>query len=110
MKQYVIDEFRPGDADKLRDYLEKSFGPAEMQSIFWIPLPCELLSKTQADHKKCQPFYFAVDIDDNRIACELLVRTKNTIRCNCIGYALAGQREWLISLIDAAFEQLGIIT
>lgn len=110
MKQYVIDEFRPGDADNLKNYLEKNFGPAELKSVFWIPLPGELLSATQTAHQECQPFYFAVDINDTRIACELLVRTRNTIRCSCIGYATTRQREWFLSHIDAIFERLGITT
>ncbi len=110
MKQYVIDEFRPGDADKLKKHLEKTFGPPELNSIFWIPVPEDLLTGTQTAHKNCQPFYFAADIDDYRIACELLVRTKNTIRCSCIGYATEQQREWLMSYIDGIFEALDIKT
>jgi hypothetical protein len=110
MKQYVIDEFRPGDADKIKKHLEKVFGPAEMGSIFWLSLPEDILTATQTAHKNCRPFYFAVDVNDDQIACELLVRSRNTIRCSCIAYANRPQREWLISYIDSIFEALDIIT
>lgn len=109
MKQYVIDELRPGEAGRLKDYFETAFGPPEMDTLFWIPVPESRLSETQRDHKDCRPFYFAVEIDDNRIACELLVRTRSAIRCSCIAYATAGQREWLIDTIDEIFETLEIM-
>lgn len=110
MKQYVIDELRPGEADKITNYLSKTFGPPELSSLFWIPLPGDLLSGTQSTHKNCQPFYFVVDINESQLSCELLVRTKNTVRCNCIGYATPEQRNWLLAYIDSIFEQLEIIT
>jgi hypothetical protein len=110
MKQYVIDEFRPGEADKLKAYLENTFGPPELKSIFWIPVPGDILSPVQAAHQSCQPFYFAVDINDYQMSCEILVRTRAVIRCNCIGYATPEQREWFLSYIDSIFEQLDIIT
>ena len=110
MKQYVIDELRPGEADQLKDCLQDDFGPPEMGNLFWIPVPEELLSETQQAHETCRPFYFVIEIDDNRVACELLVRTRAVIRCDCIRYATAGQREWLISTMDTVFDKLGIIT
>jgi len=42
------------------------------------------------------------------LACELLVRTKNRMRCDCIQYATANQRNWLIELIDNMFSRLEI--
>jgi len=106
----VIDELRPGEADRLKDYFQGAFGPPEMGNLFWIPVPEDLLSETQLAHKACRPFYFVVELDDDRLTCELLVRTRAVIRCDCIRYAGAGQREWLISTIDTVFDKLGIIT
>ena len=39
---------------------------------------------------------------------ELLVRTQNRIRCECIAYATDEQRNWLIRLVDDMLAQLGI--
>ena len=41
---------------------------------------------------------------------ELLVRTKNRVRCDCIAYADEKQFVWLIQYIDAVFEKLDIMT
>jgi hypothetical protein len=110
MKQYVIDEIRPEDHQKIKQYLDASYGPVEMGGIYWIPLDAEVLTKLQRAHTDCQPFYFAIELAEKRLALELLVRTKNRIRCACIGYASRDQRLWIMEAVDAIFEKLGIAT
>ncbi len=109
MKQYVIDELRPEDYEKLKAHLDENFGPSRVSGIYWIPLDQKNLSEIQIKHKECQPFYFAVDLEPNRIACELLVRTRSRVRCECIRYATQTQLNWFIYYIDAIFEKLSII-
>jgi len=108
MKQYVIDELRPADYEALKKYLDEQFGPPEMGGIYWIPVATELLSDIQLHHEECRPHFLALDLDPGRIACELLVRTKNRMRCDCIQYASEQQRNWLIELIDNIFKRLEI--
>ena len=110
MKQYVIDEIRPADHDKLKAYLDDAFGRAAMGGLYWLPLDSDLLSEAQRSHTACAPFYLALELGENRLAGELLVRTHQRVRCDCIGYADARQRDWLIGRMDAIFEKLGIIT
>ena len=110
MKQYVIDELRAPDYESLRTYLYKHYGPAVMDSVYWIPVENDLLSDNQKAHRECRPHYFAVDLDENRLALEFLVRTQSTMRCDCICYASEAQRNWVIALIDDIFNQLGIMT
>jgi len=110
MKQYVIDELRASDYQALKKYLDEHYGPAAMKGIYWIPVAAEVLTVIQQEHRECQPHYVAVDLDPHRMACELLVRTHNHVRCNCIGYATEKQFSWLIALIDNVFNQLKIIT
>jgi hypothetical protein len=110
MKQYVIDELRAADYKSLKTYLEEHYGPAAMNGIYWIPLENGILTEVQKAHRECQPHYFAVDLDENRMACELLVRTKSLMRCDCIGYATEAQRSWIIALIDHIFNRLEIMT
>jgi hypothetical protein len=110
MKQYVIDELRPDDYTKLKDYLEKQFGPSTVNGIYWIPLDPDLFSDVQVEHAECQPFFFAIDLEPNLMSCELLIRTRNKIRCNCIHYATEKQRNWIIRFSDAIFEKLMIKT
>jgi hypothetical protein len=108
MKQYVIDELRPKDYELVKAYLKENFRPSDMDGIYWIPLDKDILTETQAEHTDCQPYYFTVDLESNRIAFELLIRTQKRIRCDCMGYANENQRDWLIRLADAIFDTLEI--
>lgn len=110
MKQYVIDELRPGDHEKIKGYLDRHFGPADMGNIYWIPVEPVLYDPVQASHGDCHPLNFAVQLSETALTAELLVRTKNRIRCDCIQYATDDQLLWFSRLIDAIFEQLGIKT
>ena len=110
MKQYVVDELRPADYKALKKNLDERFGPAAMDGIYWIPVDADLLTETQRDHEDCRPHFFALDLDQQRLACELLVRTKNRMRCDCIQYATQNQRNWLIGIIDNIFHHLEIKT
>jgi hypothetical protein len=110
MKQYVIDELRPDDHYKIRKYLDETYGPAEMGNIYWVPLDAKVLTEIQSEHSDCQPFYFAIALEKDRLAIEMLVRTKNRIRCACIGYASNDQRMWIMDVVDAVFEALDIAT
>jgi len=109
MKQYVIDELRPEDYDKIKAYLDEHFGPVDMGDIYWIPLDQDLYDEKQLSHDECRPFYFTIQLSTTSLAVELLVRTKSRIRCDCIKYATQEQFFWLISFIDAILEKLQII-
>ncbi|HUT42914.1 MAG TPA: hypothetical protein VMW95_01155 [Desulfobacterales bacterium] len=108
MKQYVIDELRPKDYELVKAYLEKNFSSSDVNGIYWIQLDQNILTRIQAEHTDCQPFYFAVDLESNLITFELLIRTKKRIRCDCMGYATEKQRNWLIHLADSIFDKLEI--
>jgi len=108
MKQYVIDELRLEDHKTLKKYLDEEFGQTAMDGIYWIPVDSNLLTPTQHQHKDCRPHYLALDLEPDRLACELLVRTKNRMSCDCIQYATEPQRNWLIELIDTMFDRFGM--
>ena len=110
MKQYVVDELRPADHEKIRQYLESKYGKPVFEGLFWVPLEKALYSKVQSEHAQCQPFYFALNLEPSLLAGELLVRTQNRIRCDCIAYADDQQRNWLIGLVDDMFAELDIKT
>ncbi len=110
MKQYVIDELRLEDYDKLNEHLVQRFGPADLGGVFWIPIDSGHLTETQDSHADCKPFYFAVELQESTLSCELLVRTRDRIRCDCIAYANRTQRNWIVKVIDGVFEQLDIHT
>jgi len=110
MKQYVIDELRPADYKALKTYLSEQYGSAALDGIYWIPIAPDMLTEIQLAHTECRPQCFAVDLDDNRLACEFLMRSKSRVRCDCMDYATENQRNWLIGLIDNIFDRLQIKT
>lgn len=110
MRQYVVDEIRPADYNTLKVYLDEHFSVPGYEGLYRIPLPLALLNDVQKEHQSCLPLYFAAELFQDRLACELLIRTNHRIRCDCIEYATAEQRNWLIEVIDATLHKLGIMT
>ncbi len=108
MKQYVIDELRSSDFEKIKAYLGENYISSELDQIYWIPLDDGILTEVQVAHIECHPFYFAVDLEPARLSFELLIRTQNRVRCNCMAYATEKQRNWLIRSVDAILDKLGI--
>ncbi|MCF8091815.1 MAG: hypothetical protein K9K21_06440 [Desulfotignum sp.] len=108
MKQYVIDGLRPEDHNRLKDYLDEHLRAAGIVGIYWLPLEKALLTPLQADHRDCAPHVFALKLEQTVLSCELLVRTKKYIRCECMAYATEDQRNWLIDQTDAILEMLAI--
>ena len=108
MKQYVVDQLNHDDFQKLRSHLEENYGKPEFESIFWLPIEKSSLNEVQQTHVNCHPFFVAVDLQETQLVCELLVRTKNKIRCECMGYATEQQRNGIIELIDSILDKLGI--
>ena len=108
MKQYVVDELRPADVEKIRNHLDERFGPPDLTSIYWVPIDPQRLSEVQAAHGECRPHVVAFELGPDRIVCELLVRTRNRVRCNCMAYAEGPQRDWVMAVVDDMLAQLAI--
>lgn len=110
MKQYVVDELRPADHEKVKAYLDAHYAVPSFPGLYWVDLIPEQYAETQQAHQDCRPFYFALELSPDRLCCEMLVRSRQKIRCACIRYATERQRNWLIAVVDAFFEQLEIQT
>ncbi|UCD86336.1 MAG: hypothetical protein JSV01_00700 [Desulfobacterales bacterium] len=110
MKQYRIDELRPGDYEKIKTHLDERFGSSHREGVYWVSLDPDLMDQVQAAHVDCQPFYFAVVLELSVISFELLIRTRNRMRCDCIHYANKAQRDSIIRFADTIFDELKILT
>jgi len=108
MKQYVIDQLRESDYEQIRDYLTHHTETAAMEGIYYVDLPRELYSSLQKDHGDCQPYYFAINLTRKQVGFEWLIRSRNTLRCACIGYATPDQRDYIIDYADGMLERLRI--
>ncbi|MFP3911905.1 MAG: hypothetical protein ACLFUT_07495 [Desulfobacteraceae bacterium] len=110
MKAYLIDEFSPPDMKKIIAFLEKVAIRSNLEQIFWIPVPRDMLSRTQFLHTDCQPHVFALELGDQWIKAEFFVRTLKTMRCDCPGYCTPQQREYVLNFTNGMLDQLGIST
>jgi hypothetical protein len=108
MRQYVLDELRLGDHKKLKDHLDENFTATPIDGLYWLKIPSRRLTATQRQHSTCQPFYFAIELCENALWVELLVRSQQHIRCDCITYASVDQLRWLVDRIDAILTNLEI--
>ena len=110
MKQYVIDQLREGDFLKLEHYFASNSEAGDLPGIYWVPMPESLYVDLQLEHKDCQPFYFAVNLDLQSVSFELLIRTRSRLRCGCIQYANPNQRRYILEYADGLFEELKLTT
>lgn len=108
MKQYVIDQLRDSDYDKILEYLQKNSDVSEFGDVFWVKIPSDLYTQVQREHEKCRPFCFAVNISPDQASFEMLVRSRQVLRCNCIGYADERQRDYIINYADRMLDELKI--
>lgn len=106
MKQYLIDELRPNDYKKIKEYMDETLGPQPVEGMYWIPLGPDLMDAVQAAHTECQPFYFAVVLEPTSVSFEFLVRSRRRMRCDCIHYANKRQRDSIIEFADSIFQRL----
>ncbi len=108
MKQYVIDQLRESDYSRILEYMKKNAESAVFEDIFWVMLPEDLYSDTQKEHGECHPFYFAVNASMTHVEFELLIRSRQILRCSCIRYATPKQRDYIIDFADKMLEELEI--
>jgi hypothetical protein len=108
MKQYSIDQLGIADHAAIQSYLERNYPGPGLEGLYWVPLATDLLTDLQRAHADCQPHYVALELLPDRLVCELLVRSRLRMRCDCMAYADRRQRNWLIDLADGLLSQLGV--
>lgn len=107
MKQYVIDELRLEDHEKIKSWMDENLERSPLGGLYWLPVDDSVLADLQREHSQCSPHVFALELTEERLSCELLVRTKARVTCQCIAYATPGQTLWLMDRIDEIFKETG---
>jgi len=110
MRSYVIDEIRPMDIKKISDYLRENSASSNLDQVFWVEIPKDILSETQFEHSNCQPHAFAVELGHDWVKLEFLVRSLKNMQCTCPGYGTKQQRNFIINFAHSMVAQLGINT
>jgi hypothetical protein len=110
MRQYQLDEIYRNDIPRVREYLNEHAVAAGIDDIWWVDLREDLLSPEQFSHRDCRPFRFAVEVGDSFVRFEFLIRSQQTMRCSCIGYATRQQRDFIMAFADRLIEDLALRT
>jgi hypothetical protein len=105
MRQYVIDQLSREERANIASFLKRSLEPGPVDGFFWIEVPQDLLNAEQRQHADCGPFFFAVELEEERMCFELLVRSKTNLHCSCIAYASQAQRDFVFRFVDLMLEE-----
>ncbi|MBN2126448.1 MAG: hypothetical protein JW821_19255 [Deltaproteobacteria bacterium] len=110
MRSYVIDEISPQDMESLRVFLKENALPSDLEEIFWVRVPEDILSDVQFQHRDCRPHVFAVELGGDWMKLEFFIRTLSGMRCTCQSYCTPQQRDFIVRFADSAVTALGIRT
>lgn len=109
MRSYSIDELTTDDVETLRRRLDEMELGSGMEGLYWLPVPPTLLTPVQEEHDdECGPFSMALELVEGALRMELLVRARNRLRCECIGYASPTLERHMIDYVDDMLRDLGI--
>ena len=105
MRSYLVDELTFPVVLALEKHLTDKGLASPLEGLYWIPVPESELSSMQRAHlEQCGPYVLALELRDDAVRLEWLVRGLNRMRCECLDFAppeLARQMEaWLNTLLD----------
>lgn len=110
MRCYLIEDFYPEQLARVVQALKDKGYASSLDDVFYLPVPQHLLTDEQREHApECGPHIFALEIaDEGSLKLELLVRATGKLRCACVMYATAPQREYIIDFLDSFIRELDI--
>jgi len=110
MRYYLIDEVSLSDLKKVDEFLEQNALRSELEKVFWVEIPKEILNKVQSQHKECQPYLFAIELGNDCIKVELFIRSQKGLQCTCQSYCTPQQRDFIFDFSEKILEELDIGT
>jgi hypothetical protein len=109
MRSYYIDDFVPGELERFAERLDGMELSAGMEYLYWLPVPEDMLTACQKRHVcECGPYVLALEILDEALRLELLVRARNKLRCECVAYADQRLVSHMIGYMHGLLDELKI--
>ena len=109
MRSYYIDGFVPGELERLVERLDSMELSAGVEDLYWLPVPQNLLTPIQKKHEQgCGPHVLALEILDEALRLELLVRARNKLRCDCVAYAEQNLVNHMTNYLHGLLDELKI--
>ena len=100
MRQFLVDELTREERANIDSYLKRTLKSGSIDGLFWLAVPPDLIGAEQTGHEECGPFYFAVELGEDVLRFELLVRSRTNLHCSCIAYASQAQRDFVLKYVD----------
>ncbi len=100
MRQFLIDELSREERANIDSYLKRTLKSGHIDGLFWLAVPQDLLGAEQVGHEECGPFYFAVELGEDVLRFEFLIRSQTNLHCSCIAYASPAQRDFALKFAD----------
>lgn len=110
MKSYFIDEIPSPDIMKIREFLSENAMQSNLEGIYWMKMPDDILNRNQFEHRECGPHVFAIEIGRDWIKMEFFVRSLKNMRCTCSGFCTTQQRNHVINFANDIIQSLDIST
>jgi hypothetical protein len=108
MRSYLIDEISPSEIKKTNEFLSKNAIKSNLEGIFWVKIPDDILDPTQYEHKDCRPHVFAIEMGRDWIKLEFFIRSLHNMRCSCPNFCTTQQRNHIINFAHNLIEIMGI--
>lgn len=108
MRQILMNELTKDEIQKTKEFLNVIGREGGVEGLYWLQIPQDMLGAAQIGHEDCGPFSFAVELGDDFVSFELLVRSESNLHCSCTCYATAAQREFLLTAMDRMVSAQGI--
>ncbi len=110
MRTYSIDQLYEKDVAAITARFTEMDLQAGLDGVFWLPIPPEMLTTVQNEHKdRCGPYCMALEVEPDSVHLELLVRGMGRIRCECISFAAPELRNHMIRYVEDVLTELGIM-
>lgn len=109
MRYFSIDDLREDDIRRVRERLNEMELQSDIEDLYWLPAPAAMLSPVQQEHtESCGPHVMALEIQENAVQLELLVRARGKMRCECVHYAAPALQQHMIGWLDQLLRDLDI--
>ncbi len=110
MRAYLIDEISASNVERIDVFLKKNAITSNLEGLFWMKIPDDLLSPAQFQHRSCRPHVYSLELGPDWLKIELLIRSHKTMQCTCPAYCTAQQRNFVINAVHGMLETLNIRT
>ncbi len=109
MRSYYVEGLEEKQIEKLSELLTSMDMQGSMPGLFWLPIPTSMHTEIQNEHaQQCGPYVMAFEIERAAVRLEFLVRARNALHCNCVGYATPALQMHMMAYVEELFTKLDI--